>query len=254
MLDISRSSVYYKSVIDPEEIEIMNTIDEIFTRYPFYGHRRIKTELQFEYDITIGKKRVIKLMKQLGLEAIYPRKKLNLSLPDSSHKKFAYLLKNLEIIRPNQVWGTDITYIRLKNGFTYLTAIIDWFSRYVLAWKLSSTLENHFCIQTLEEALKINTPEIHNSDQGVQFTSIDYLKVLEQSLVAISMDGRGRCMDNVFTERLWRTVKYENVYLHDYQSQQDVQNGLTEYFKFYNEKRRHQALNYFTPAQIYFAK
>ncbi len=232
----------------------MNAIDEIFTQYPFYGHRRIKPELKEEYGFNIGKKKIISLMREMGLNAIYPRKKLNLSASDKQHKKFPYLLRDLPIIRANQVWGTDITYIKLKNYFAYLVAILDWYSRYVIAWELSPMLENNFCIQALKAALKINTADIHNSDQGAQYTSIDYVHVLEENEIRISMDGRGRCMDNIFTERLWRTVKYENVYLNEYANIGEAGQGLEEYFKFYNEKRRHQSLDYKTPAQIYFAK
>ena len=254
LLDISRSSVYYQPTVDPEDILIMNAIDEIFTHYPFYGHRRIKPELQEEYGLDIGKKRIISLMKEMGLNAIYPRKKLSLSDPNKQHKKFPYLLKGLPIIRSNQIWGTDITYIKLKKHFAYLVAILDWYSRYVITWKLSPTLENIFCIQALKEALKINTADIHNSDQGVQYTSMDYINILEENKIRISMDGRGRCMDNIFTERLWRTVKYENVYLNEYGNIGEADQGLSEYFKFYNEKIRHQSLDYKTPAQIYFSK
>lgn len=232
----------------------MNAIDEIYTKYPFYGHRRIKPELKDEYGIEIGKKKIIALMKKMGLAAIYPRKKINLSKPDKNHQKFPYLLKDAPILHPNHIWGTDITYIRLKNSFVYLSAIIDWFSRYVISWKLSPTLENNFCVEALKEALKINLPDIHNSDQGVQFTSSDYIKILQNNKIKISMDGRGRCMDNIFTERLWRTVKYENVYLNDYLNFDEAKTGLSDYFKFYNEKRRHQSLNYKTPADIYFKK
>lgn len=232
----------------------MNALDEIFTRLPFYGHRRIKPELKEKYDLDIGKKRIISLMKEMGLNAIYPRKKLNLSEPDKQHKKFPYLLKGVPIIRPNQVWGSDITYIKLKKYFAYLVAILDWHSRYVIAWKLSSTLENVFCIEALEQALKISQTDIHNSDRGVQYTSLNYISVLEKNNIRISMDGRGRCMDNIFTERLWRTVKYENVYLNEYADIREAEQGLSEYFKFYNEQRRHQSLGYRTPAQIYFTK
>lgn len=254
LLDISRSSIYYQPTVDPENILIMNAIDRIFTQCPFYGHRRIQPELKEEYGIDIGKKRIIHLMKEMGLNAIYPRQKLDLSGPDNQHKKFPYLLKNLPIIRPNQVCGTDITYIKLKKYFAYLVAIIDWHSRYVTAWELSPTLENSFCLQALNKALKINIPDIHNSDQGAQYTSMDYINILEENKIKISMDGRGRCMDNIFTERLWRTVKYENIYLNDYADIDEAGQGLNEYFKFYNEKRRHQSLDYKTPAQIYFAK
>lgn len=232
----------------------MNAIDEIYTACPFYGHRKIKPELADKYGLHIGKKRIIRLMKELGLKAIYPRKGLNLSIPESSHKKFPYLLSNMPIVRPNQVWGTDITYIRLKKRFAYLVAIIDWFSRYVIAWNLATTLESIFCVKTLEQALRQSTADIHNSDQGAQFTDKDYIAVLESKNIKISMDGRGRCMDNIFTERLWRTIKYENVYLNDYTTFDEAHAGLSEYIKFYNERRKHQALGYKTPAQIYFQK
>lgn len=254
LLGISRSSVYYQPAVNPEDLLVMNALDKIFTKYPFYGHRRIKPELREEYGFNVGKKKIISLMKRMGLNAIYPRKKPNLSKPDEQHKKFPYLLKGLPIIKANQVWGTDITYLKLKNYFAYLVAILDWHSRYVIAWKLSPTLENIFCVQALREALKIDTAEIHNSDQGVQYTSLNYVNILEENRIKISMDGRGRCMDNIFTERLWRTVKYENIYLNDYADIEEAGQGLNEYFKFYNEKRRHQSLDYKAPAQIYFAK
>lgn len=254
LLDISRSTFYYEPKINKEDIIITNAIDEIYTQYPFYGHRRIKPELKEEYGIDIGKKRIIRLMKKMGLVVIYPRKKFNLSEPDKYHKKFPYLLSGMSIVRPNQVWGTDITYIRLKNRFAYLVAIMDWFSRYVIAWKLSPTLETFFCIQTLEESFQIATAEIHNSDQGVQFTDKNYIALLEEKNIKISMDGRGRCMDNIFTERLWRTIKYENIYLNDYANFDEANDGLKIYFQFYNEKRRHQSLNNKVPAQIYFQK
>ena len=254
LLDVSRSSVYYEPSVSEENIEIMNAIDKIYTQYPFYGHRRIKPELREEYGIAIGKKKIISLMKKLGLETIYPRKKLNLSKSNQTHKKYPYLLRGLPIIRSNQIWGTDITYIRLKKKFAYLIAMLDWHSRYVIAWRLAPTLESIYCVQTLKEAIQIAKAEIHNSDQGVQFTDKDYITVLEENKIRISMDGRGRCMDNIFTERLWRTVKYENVYLNDYADINEANGGLKAYFQFYNEKRRHQSLDYKTPAQIYFKK
>lgn len=253
LLNVSRSSFYYEPVVDPEEVIIMNAIDEIYTARPFYGHRRIRDDLE-DYDIYIGKKRTLSLMKKMGLEAFYPKKKPFTSTPSKYHHKFPYLLKDVIIRKPDDVWGTDITYIRTKDGFVYLTSIMDWFSRYVVAWKLSQTLENDFCIESLEEALKINIPGIHNSDQGVQYTSEDYVKILEEAKVKISMDGRGRCMDNIFTERLWRTVKWENVYLNEYRDIHEVNQGLSEYFKFYNEKRKHSSLDKKVPAQIYFKK
>ena len=255
LLDISRSSIYYEPMADPEEKKIMDAIDEIFTKYPFYGHRRIKDDLWTDYEIWIGKKKTISLMKEMGLEAIYPKKKLYLSDPDKSNRKFPYLLSGLPIVRANQVWGTDITYVKLLKGFAYLVAIIDWFSRYVVSWELSETLELDFCLKNLNEALKINTPDIHNSDQGSHFTSPRYTDILQnKETIKISMDGRGRCMDNIFTERLWRTVKYENIYLNEYHNASEAKQGLSEYFKFYNEKRKHQSLDYQTPAQIYFTK
>lgn len=254
LLNISRSSIYYRPIIDPKEIETLNAIDEIYTACPFYGSRRIKEQLKREYEIVICRDYVRNLMKTLGLTAIYPRRKLNLSLPGKFHKKYPYLLKDLKIIRPDHVWSTDITYVRLKHGFAYLAAILDWFSRYVLSWKLSATLESDFCVQTLKKALEINVPDFHNSDQGSQFTSTDYLSVLEGNEIQISMDGRGRYLDNIFTERLWRTVKYENVYLHDYQNIAEAEQGLADYFQFYNNRRIHQSLDYKTPAEIYFSK
>lgn len=254
LLDISRSTVYYEPTVNPEDIRTMNAIDEIYTKCPFYGSRKIMRDLKSDYQIHACRERVQRLMRIMGLEAIYPRKKPNTSKGDIQHKKFPYLLKELEIIRPDQVWGTDITYIKLKNGFIYLTAIIDWYSRYILAWRLSPTLENEFCVRALEEALKINTPDIHNSDQGVHYTAQNYVAVLEGKEIQISMDGRGRCMDNIFTERFWRTVKYENVFLNDYADIDEAHQGLSEYFPFYNEKRKHQSLDYLTPAQIYFSK
>lgn len=255
LLGISRSSFYYEPVVDPEDIKIMNAIDEIFTKYPFYGHRRIREDLRSDYEIPIGKKRTICLMKKMGLEAIYPRRKWHLSDPDKDTKKFQYLLSGLPIVGANQVWGTDITYVKLLKGFGYLVAILDWFSRYVVSWELSETLEVEFCLNNLKRALNTGTPEIHNSDQGSHFTSQRYIDILNsKAKIKISMDGRGRCMDNIFTERLWRTVKYENIYLNEYGNIGEAKQGLSEYFKFYNEKRKHQSLNYRTPAQIYFAK
>lgn len=254
LLDISRSSVYYNPIVSEADLQAMNAIDKIYTKYPFYGHRRMKPELRDEYQIEIGKKKIIALMKKMGLSAVYPQKKISLSDSGKDHQKFPYLLQNTPTLRPNHVWGTDITYIRLKNGFAYLSAILDWFSRYVISWELSETLESNFCVNNLERALKINIPDIHNSDRGVQYTSLDYIKILQNKKIKISMDGRGRCMDNIFTERLWRSVKYENVYLNDYSNFDEANDGLKDYFKFYNEKRRHQSLDYKTPADVYFEK
>ncbi len=252
LLNVSRSGIYYKPKINQKEIKIKNTIDEIYTACPFYGSRKIKQELEINHQIKICRGYVQNLMRSMGLEAIYPKKRLNLSQGNKQHRKYPYLLKNLPIVHPNQVWGTDITYIRLKTGFAYLTAILDWYSRYVISWKLSATLENDFCIQALKEALAINTPKIHNSDQGVQFTAENYVSILEENKINVSMDGRGRCMDNIFTERLWRTVKYENIFIHDYQNIEEAKIGLAQYFQFYNHHRIHQSLDYKTPSQVYF--
>lgn len=229
LLEVSRSSLYYQPVINPEDLAAMNSIDEIFTKYPFYGHRKIRKDLQSDYAIQIGRKRTIGLMKTMGLEAIYPKKKWHLSDPDKDARKFPYLLSGLPITRANQVWETDIAYVKLLIGFAYLVAIIDWFSRFVVSWELSETLEIGFCLNNLKRALNIGTPLIHNSDQGSHFTSRQYIDILNsRETIKISMDGRGRCMDNIFTERLWRTVKYENVYLNEYQDASEANQGLSE--------------------------
>jgi putative transposase len=239
--------------ISQEEIQIMGFMDKIFTDCPFYGSRRIKAELSKQpYNILICREHIQRLMREMGLEAVYPKKKT--TIPNLQHLKYPYLLKNLPITHPNQVWGTDITYIRLLKGFCYLVAIIDWCSRYVVAWTLSETLNIDFCLTNLQNALTLNIPQIHNSDQGSHFTSPQYTDILQKQNINISMDGRGRCMDNIFTERLWRTVKYENIYLHDYHTPSEVKQGLTDYFNFYNTKRPHQSLGYKTPEEIYFKK
>ena len=226
----------------------MNIIDEIYTERPFYGKRRITAELQ-RRNIPIGVKKVRTLMRQMGLEAIYPKPKTSIS--NVLHKKYPYLLRNVLIEKVNHVWSTDITYIRLAKGFVYLVAIIDWFSRYVLSWKLSLTLEKEFCIEAREESLKMSTPKIFNTDQGSQFTSPEFTGRLEKKKIQISMDGKGRCLDNIFVERLWRSVKHEDIYLKQYESPLEVQQGLKQYFHFYNNDRPHQSLDYKTPAKIY---
>lgn len=251
LLGISHSSFYYTPYPDPEEIRITRAIDEIYTQCPFYGSRRMKDALSDDYAIAIGRHQTRRLMRLMGLEAIYPRKWPKTSISEPSHKKYPYLLRNLPIIRPNQVWGTDVTYLRFEEGWAYLVAILDWYSRYVVAWQISPTLESDFCVDALRRALEINTPEIFNSDQGTQFTSNDFTDVLLARNIKISMDGRGRCMDNIFTERLWRTVKYENVYLKSYRNIGEAKKGLAEYFTFYNQKRRHQSLDNQTPANVY---
>lgn len=231
----------------------MHQIDEIWTEAPFYGSRKTAKELSRRNGRPVNRKRTQRLMRIMGIEAIYPKPKT--SYPNLQHQIYPYLLKSLAVIRPNQVWGTDITYIRMHQNWLYLVAIMDWFSRRVLAWELSDRLEAEFCIRTLKTALEQALPDIHNSDQGSQFTADEYLAVLQAYPgIKISMDGRGRAFDNIFNERLWRTVKQEEVYLKDYQSFREAKESLAEYLNFYNQKRIHQSLNYSTPAEVYFGK
>lgn len=254
LLNISRSSIYYQPTVNEEDIVIMNAIDKIYTGYPFYGSRRIRFALKDNYGIVICREHVQRLMRIMGLEAIYPKKKGYLSQSDNQHKVYPYLLKGFKIKKANQVWGTDITYVRLEKGWAYLTAILDWFSRYVISWMLSQNLEADFCLETLRKALKTNTPKIFNSDQDSRFTSQEFTNILLEKKIQISMDGRGRCLDNIFTERLWRTVKQENIYLNSYRDIAEAEKGLKQYFDFYNNIRRHQSLDYQTPKQIYSKK
>jgi len=254
LIEISRASIYYEPIINERDIHIMDCIDKIYAERPFYGSRRIKDDLSDYYQIHICREHVQNLMRDMGIQAIYPRKKQKTSIPDSDNRKYPYLLKELKISHPNHVWGTDITYIRLENKRAYLVAIMDWFSRYVINWKLSQNLELNFCIQNIEEALLKAKPEIHNSDLGSHFTSNDYMEKLEEKNVQISMDGRGRCMDNIFTERLWRSLKYENVYLKSYVNFKEAEYGISEYFDFYNNRRGHVSLDRKTPASVYFGK
>lgn len=244
LLGLARGSWYYEPAGETaENLKLMRRIDELYLKRPYYGSRRIGNELE------VNRKRVQRLMRQMGLEAIYPKPRTTVRCPQ--HKIYPYLLRNVEIERPNQVWSTDITYIPLQGGYVYLTAIIDWYSRYVLTWRLSNSLDSTFCIEALEEALAGGQPEIFNTDQGVQFTSLAFTGCLESRGVAISMDGRGRALDNVFVERLWRTVKYEEVYLKDYDDAWHAEASLSEYFDFYSHERRHQSLDYRTPAEVY---
>lgn len=230
----------------------MDLIDTIYTKCPFYGNRRIKSELNLTHNIPIGRGHLRTLMNFMGIQAIYPKK--NLSWRNKNHKVYPYLLRNLKIKKPNQVWSTDITYVKLEEGFAYLIAIIDWFSRYVINWKLSNSLDIEFCLECLDEALSQNKnkPEIFNTDQGSHFTSPQFTGILKSQKVQISMDGRGRCLDNIFVERLWRSVKQENIYLNNYRDVLETRNGLNEYFQFYNERRRHQSLDYLTPEKVHF--
>ena len=249
LLGLNRGSFYYVPELPSEaNIELMRLIDEIFTACPFYGVRRIRNRL-WELGIAVGRKLVKTLMRWMGLVAIIPTR--NLSKRNLAHKVYPYLLRGVKIDRVNQVWSTDITYIRLGHGFVYLTAVIDWHSRYVLAWRLSNSLDADFCVECLKDALQYGTPEIFNTDQGSQFTSDEFTKVLLDKNIAISMDGRGRALDNIFVERLWRSVKYENVYLKGYQTIPQAQAGLREYFDDYNMDRGHQSLGYRTPWGMY---
>lgn len=251
LLDISRASVYYHPKVNQQDISIMHRIDEIYTKRPFYGSRRMKVALEDD-EVHICRDHVRRLMRLMGLEAIYPKKYKGLSDPDAQRKKYPYLLNGITASYPNHIWGTDITYVRLESGFCYLVALLDWFSRYVIAWQLSETLEIEFCIENLTRGLLTGIPDIHNSDQGSHFTSPRYTDLLTAQDIQISMDGRGRCMDNIFTERLWRTVKYEDILLKSYRNLEEARSGLGEYFTFYNTERKHQSLEYRTPAQIYF--
>lgn len=254
LLDISRSSISRVSFVDPDDERIKGLIDRIYTDCPFYGSRRMRIELSRNHGTSICRDHVRRLMREMGIEAVYPRKKKGLSKGDPLHLKYPYLLRDLDIVRPNQVWGSDITYVKLERGFAYLMAILDWFSRYVLAWRLSPTLETNFCMEALADAFDIGIPDIWNTDQGVQFTSRDLTTFVLERDVKISMDGRGRCMDNIFTERLWRTIKYENIYLRSYRSIDEARSGIGDYLNFYNNKRIHSSLNYETPALIYHQK
>jgi putative transposase len=248
-LGVSRASLYYEPVEESQEnLRLMKMIDQQYTRTPFYGSRRMTAWLQSQ-GYGVNRKRVARLMRVMGIEAVYAKPKL--SQPGEGHKIYPYLLKRLKIERCNQVWCTDITYIPMAQGFLYLVAVMDWFSRFVLSWALSLTMELEFCLEALWSALRRGRPEIFNSDQGSQFTSARFLAELERRNIAISMDGRGRCLDNIFIERLWRSLKYEEVYLKDYQLVSEAHTGIEKYFQFYNYERLHQSLDYQAPAAIY---
>jgi putative transposase len=249
LLGLNRSSLYYQPAAETaENLRLMRLIDEQYTRCPFYGSRRITAWL-VRQGHAVNRKRVQRLLRVMGLEAIYPKPKL--SVAGRGHKIYPYLLRDVAIERPDQVWSADITYVPLASGFLYLTATIDWYSRYVIAWRLSNTLEGSFCVEMLEEALGRGRPEVFNTDQGVQFTAEAFTGRLLAAGVQVSMDGRGRCLDNVFVERLWRTVKYEDIYLHGYAAVPQLQQGLGRYWPFSNEERPHQALGYRTPGVVY---
>lgn len=249
LLGIARSGLYYVPVpMSVENLTLLRVLDEVYTKYPFFGTRRM-THWVRDLGHPVNRKRIVRLMQELGLEAIYPGPRT--TIPNLEHKVYPYLLRDVLITSVNQVWSTDITYIRLQGGFIYLTVVIDWHSRYVLAWEVSNTLDGSFCVSALERALRIATPEIFNSDQGSQFTSRDFSGRLLDAGVQISMDGRGRALDNIFVERLWRSIKYEEVYLKDYQSMDHAVEELGRYFTFYNELRQHQSLDYKTPGYVY---
>ena len=249
LLGLARSSYYYEPVPASEEnLLLMRVLDEQYTRTPFYGTRKMTAWLHTQ-GYLVDRKRVTRLLRLMGLEAIYP--KPHTSIAGSPEQHYPYLLRAMRIERCNQVWSCDITYIRLQRGFIYLMAIIDWFSRYVLSWENSVTLDTSFCLEALDRALRIATPEIFNTDQGVQFTSAEFTNRLKAADIRISWDGRGRALDNIFVERLWRSVKYEEVYIKDYQSVNEAVRNLRAYFTFYNHERLHQSLDYQTPAQVY---
>ncbi len=251
LLDVARSTAYYRpKPFSEEDLELMRLIDEIHLQWPFYGSRRIRDELQ-SGGHSVNRKRVQRLMRQMGLRALYPRRRT--SQPGKGHKIYPYLLRDVSVERANQVWASDICYIPMAKGFMYLVAIMDWHSRRVLSWRVSNTLDTDFCIEALEEALRrFGAPEIFNTDQGAQFTSEAFTGVLKDNGVDISMDGKGRWVDNVFVERLWRSVKYEDVYLRAYETPTELRAGLGRYFEFYNTRRRHSALDRRTPDAVYF--
>jgi putative transposase len=267
LIGLNRSSYYYQpSFVDcisknlsvhftspvketEENLGFMKRIDQLYMKWPFYGSRRMSTILNRE-GFPVNRKRIQRLMRLMGIQAIYPKPRLSIGGQD--HKIYPYLLRGLSIERPDQVWCADITYLPLPHGFVYLVAILDWFSRFVLAWRLSNTLDTAFCLEALDEALKINQPEIFNSDQGCQFTSEAYTGRLRDAGIKISMDGRGRVFDNIFIERLWRSLKYEDIYIKDYQTVMELSAGLDSYFQFYNYERPHQSLEDKTPAMVYY--
>lgn len=250
LLGISRSSLYYQPRSpSQEEITIKHRIDELYTEYPFYGSRKMTAQLQRE-GIEVNRKAVQRHMREMGIQAIFPGP--NLSRRRLKEQVYPYLLRGLNIEHSNHVWGIDITYIRMQKGWMYLVAVLDWYSRYVLSWELDLTLEMPFVLSAVQRALTQAVPIIWNSDQGSHFTSPHYCELLKNANVQISMDGKGRAIDNIFTERLWRSVKYEEVYLHEYISPKEARAQLQKYFDFYNHKRLHQALEYQTPAEVYF--
>jgi putative transposase len=249
LLSLNRSTWYYPAATEStENLCLMRLIDEQYLQRPFFGSRRMAVWLQSVGHV-VNRKRVQRLMRLMGIEALYPKPRTTQSNPQ--HRVFPYLLRDVAIVRPDQVWSTDITYVPMPRGFMYLTAVIDWYSRYVLSWELSNSLEGSFCQEVLEAALAQGRPEIFNTDQGVQYTATAFTSRLQQAGVLVSMDGRGRALDNVFVERLWRSVKYECLYLHGFATVPALVQGLRDYFDFYRHQRPHQALDYCTPAEVY---
>lgn len=249
LLGLNRATYYYAPATESAlNLTLMRLIDEQYTKTPFYGWPRMTAHLKRQ-GYEVNHKRIQRQMQVMGLQAVYP--KPHTTVVNPAHKVYPYLLRSVPILRPDQVWSADITYIPLQHGFMYLVAVIDWFSRYVLAWQLSNTLDSAFCVDVLRQALVQGKPEIFNTDQGVQFTAIAFTSVLENAGVRISMDGRGRALDNIFVERLWRSVKYEDIYLKHYASVPALDTGLTDYFRLYNFERPHQSLNYRLPAEVY---
>lgn len=250
LLGLHRSGYYYEPIGESSfNLELMDLIDKQFTRTPFYGVARMHQYI-CSLNYTVNIKRIRRLMRLMGLETLYPKQ--NTSMANKEHKVYPYLLRDYEINRPNQVWSSDITYIQMAKGFLYLVAVIDWFSRYVISWRISNSMESIFCVEALQEAMRKGKPEIFNTDQGSQFTSNAFTSELLKNGVQISMDGKGRCLDNIFVERLWRSVKYEYIYLHSIKNGRELYQGLNEYFSFYNTERLHQSLKYKTPQYVHF--
>lgn len=251
LVGLSRASYYYAPATEtPLNLKLMRLLDEEYTAHPFYGRRRLTIYLR-QQGYAVNEKRVRRLMQTMGLEAIYPRPRT--TVVNQTHRIYPYLLHGIEIRRVNQVWSSDITYIPLANGFMYLVAVIDWYSRYVLAWQLSNTLDTNFCVAALQQAFRLGRPDIFNTDQGSQFTSDAFTSLLTSAGVRISMDSKGRALDNIFIERLWRTVKYEDIYLKHYPTVPLLYSGLRDYFAFYNHERPHQSLDNLTPAAVFHA-
>jgi putative transposase len=249
LLGLNRSSYYLvPATTSEEDLRLMRLIDQQFLRSPFYGSRRMAVSLERAGE-TVNRKRVQRLMAVMGLEPLFPKPRTTTRAPGA--RDYPYLLRDRVLTHPDEVWSSDITYVPMRHGFMYLAAVIDWFSRYVLSWRLSNTLDGRFCLEALDEAMAVGRPEIFNTDQGSQFTAQEYTGRLEEVGIAVSRDGRGRALDNVFVERLWRSVKYEDIYIKDYERVADLESGLTAYFRFYDEERPHQSLGYRTPGEVY---